>query len=82
MEKETKKITSLEALVFFYRHHALTEFLQTLTNKELKEAKSSIVAGDIEGERIGILDAIIQEEEYRLDATIRNINLEIANKAK
>ncbi len=68
--KEDNKMTSEEALLFFYRHHALTEYLTTLSDEELSSARTNIEVDDIKDEKIGILDAIMQEIEYRNDQTI------------
>ena len=68
--KEENKMTTMEALVFFYRHHALTEFLTTLSDEELSSVRSNIEVDDIDDEKAGILDAIMQEMEYRSDKTI------------
>lgn len=68
--KEENKMTSLEALVFFYRHHALTEYLTTLSMNELAEIISRIQTNDIKGDIIGIYDAVLQEVEYRSDNEI------------
>ncbi len=68
--KEENKMTSQEALIFFYRHHALTEYLTTLSDEELSSARTNIEVDDIKDEKIGILDAIMQEMEYRSDQNI------------
>ena len=68
--KEENKMTSMEALLFFYRHHAITEYLTTLSDKELFSARASIEVDDIKDEKIGILNAIMQEMEHRSEQTI------------
>lgn len=65
--EEENKMTSMEALLFFYRHHALTEYLTTLSMNELAEIISRIQTNDIKGDIIGIYDAVLQEVEYRGD---------------
>lgn len=62
--------TSSEALRFFYSHRALTEYLQTLTDEELNSAERSITITDIDNVGEGILDAIYQEREYRMDNSV------------
>ena len=62
--------TSSEALRFFYSHGALTEYLQTLTDEELNSAERSITITDIDNAGAGILDAIYQEREYRMDNSV------------
>lgn len=69
MEKENGA-TSLKALEYFYYHRVLTEYLTTLSDEELQTARTTIELDDIEGNKIGILDAIIQEMEYRADNKI------------
>ena len=69
MEKSIRA-TSSEALKFFYSHRALTEYLQTLSDEELRSAEASITVTDIDSVGEGILDAIYQEREYRNDSAI------------
>lgn len=67
---EENKMISLEALIFFYRNHALTEYLTTLSDEELLLVIRNVQANDIVGETIGIYDALLQEAEYRNDKII------------
>ena len=65
-----KDATSPKALEYFYSQRVLTEYLQTLSDKELLQAEMNLMVDDIIGDRIGILDAIRQEKEYRIDGNI------------
>lgn len=64
---EKNSAISLKALEYFYFHRVLTDYLTTLSDEELREARATIDLGDIEGNKINILDAIMQEMEYRED---------------
>ena len=56
---------SINELSVYYSEYTLSEFLKTLSLKELKSAEMNMYLDDIVGDKINILDAIKNEIEYR-----------------
>lgn len=60
-----EKSEIVDTLLLFYRGHKLTDYLKTLTDEELVEAKDNISVDRIDEEKGAILNTIKQELEYR-----------------
>ena len=56
---------TIEDLKTEYYNHNLTEFLKTLTDEQINEFLGQIYRNDIVGDLVNILDALLNEVEYR-----------------